>query len=217
MNALWHDLRYALRSLRNSPGYVAAVLVTLALAIGVNTAIFSIVNVLMLRPLPFPEPQRLGALMVHYNSSHGSEDDMTADGQTWQMVRDDVPAAQAAVFGETSGVNLQTGLSVAYVYDARVSAPYFDVLGVRPMMGRMFTENEDRAGGPPVAVLSYGLWKKTFGGDPAILGRSIQLKGEPYTVVGVMPQQLSVNPDLWEIGFSTGSADLWTPPAEHDG
>ena len=211
MNALWHDLRYALRSLRNSPGYVAAVLVTLALAIGVNTAIFSIVNVLMLRPLPFPEPQRLGALMVHYNSSHGSEDDMTADGQTWQMVRDDVPAAQAAVFGETSGVNLQTGSSVAYVYDARVSAPYFDVLGVRPMMGRMFTENEDRAGGPPVAVLSYGLWKKTFGGDPAILGRSIQLKGEPYTVVGVMPQQLSVNPDLWEIGFSTGSADLWTP------
>jgi len=149
---LMRDLRLAMRQLRKNPGFAAAVVITLALGIGVNTAVFSMVNGFLLRPLPYPEAGRLGVLMLHKQGvipdtgKAATEDDNSHDGDTWNWVRDNVPAVREASYGEVSGVNLQAGSAreadVRYVQDGRVSAHYFDVLGVPLLMGREFTEEE---------------------------------------------------------------------------
>src|SRR5262249_3450435 len=139
---LLNDLRFAVRQLRKNPGYALAVILMLTLGVGVNTAVFSLVNGFLLRPLPYPEPDRIGVLILHQqgiSSRSGQfyqEDSDSQDGETWEMVRDNVPAVQAASFGGTSGVNLQatsaSGTSIRYVQNMRVSAHYFDVLGIQP-------------------------------------------------------------------------------------
>ncbi|MHB1673950.1 MAG: ABC transporter permease [Acidobacteriaceae bacterium] len=207
MTNLINDLRYAFRQLRKSPGFAFTAILTLALGIGANTAIFSVVNALMLRPLPYPQPYRLGALITHWTSPKGAEDDDSANGQTYELVRDQVPAVTAAAEGMESGVNLQAGTSVQYVQQLRVSSKYFDVLGIPPRMGRSFTPEEDRPNGPAVAVLSNHLWRNTFHADPHIIGREIRLKGAPFTVVGVLPRgaQSPLNEGV------TQAVDVWTP------
>ncbi|HET9098948.1 MAG TPA: ABC transporter permease [Acidobacteriaceae bacterium] len=207
MRNLFLDLRYAMRQLRKSPGYTVTAVLTLALGIGANTAIFSVVNALMLRPLPYPQPERLGALITHWKSAKGVEDDDSADGETYELVRDQVPAVTAAAEGMESGVNLQAGSSVQYVQQLRVSSKYFDVLGIPPRMGRSFTREEDRPNGPAVAILSNALWRNTFHSDPHIVGRAILLKGAPFTVVGVLPHgaRSPLNEGV------TRPADVWTP------
>lgn len=212
---LIHDFRFALRRLYKNPGFVLAVTLTLALGVGVNTAVFSLVNGFLLRPLPYPEPARLGVLILHQegvSSKSGQfveDDDDSQDGQTWEMVRTGVPAVEAAAFGGTSGVNLQassaSGSSVRYVQDMRVSADYFDVLGVRPFLGRGFTAEEDRPNGPNAVIVGYTLWQSALQADPQVLGKALILKGEPYTVVGVLPPHAQ----------TTGAADLWTPLQPH--
>ena len=208
------DLRLALRQLHKNPGFGLAVTVTLALGVGVNTAVFSLVNGFLLRPLPYPEPDRLAVLMLHQEGISKSgefvhEDDPSQDGETWEMIRDRVPAVQAASFGGTSGVNLQAGSgsgnAVRYVQDMRVSARYFEVLGIQPLLGRGFTEEEDRPHGPNAVILSYALWRSVFQGDPQVLGKEVILKGEPHSVVGVLPPRAQ----------ATGVADLWTPLQPH--
>jgi len=131
------------------------------------------------------------------------------NGEQWELLRDDVPSLTSALSGtRTSGVNLQSESRVQYLHAGRVSAHYFDVLGFRPVIGRSFSEAEDRPNGPKTTVLSYGVWRSTFGSDPNISGKSILLKGEPYTVVGVLPE-----------GATTPlNADLYTPlQASQDG
>ncbi|MGC1869679.1 MAG: ABC transporter permease [Acidobacteriaceae bacterium] len=208
MTNLLNDLRYAIRQLRKSPGFAITAVLTLALGIGANTAIFSVVNALMLRPLPYPHPDRLGALITHWaRSARDLEDDDSADGQTFQMVRDQVPAVTAAAEGMESGVNLQAGSSVQYVQQLRVSSKYFDVLGIPPQMGHSFTAQEDGPHGPDVVVLSNALWRNTFHSDPHILGRTILLKGAPYTVVGVLARGAH-SPENEGV---TRPPDVWTP------
>jgi predicted permease len=206
------DLRFALRQLHRSPGFAAAVVVTLALAIGVNTAVFSLLDGFLLRTLPYPQPERMAALVAHEEMKSNPaqfEDDDSSDNAAWTALKQDVPAVTAAIgsdaFGSTEGVNLEAGVeqggATRYVHGARVSAHYFDVIGIAPLLGRGFTEDEDRPGAGKAVVLSYGLWRTTFNEDAAILGKTIQLKGEPYTVVGVLPRAAQMpNP-----------ADLWTP------
>src|SRR6267143_3761496 len=172
---LINDLRFALRRLHKNPGFVLAVTITLALGVAVNTAVFSLVNGFLLRPLPYPDPDRLAVLILHQegvsprSGRFEREDDTSQDGQTWEMIRDGAPAVQAASFGGTSGVNLQTrsapGIDVRYVQDMRVSAHYFDVLGIQPLLGRGFTEEEDRPIGPKAVILSYALWRSVFRAD----------------------------------------------------
>ena len=165
-----NDLRLALRQLHKNPGFVLAVILTLALAVGINTAVFSGVSGFLLRPLPYPDADRLAVLILHQEgiSSSGQfehEEDPSQDGETWEMVRDRVPAVQAAVFGGTSGVNVQvsaSGSGARYVQDMRVSAHYFQVLGIQPFLGRSFTEEEDRPNGPKAVILSYALWRSAF-------------------------------------------------------
>ena len=206
------DLKFAMRQLRRSPGFAAAVVVTLALAIGVNTTVFSLLDGFLLRRLPYPEPERLAALENHQQSkTHPAvfEDDDSSDGATWDALRQDVPSVTAAAGGQqigtTEGVNLQAsadaGGAVRYVHNASVSAHYFEVLGIEPVLGRGFTEDEDRPGAGKAAVLSYDLWRTTFHADAGILGKKILLKGAPYTVVSVLPRGAQMpNP-----------ADVWTP------
>ena len=200
------DARYALRVLRKTPLFTTAAVLTLAVAIGVNTAVFSIIDAVLLEPLPYPNADRL-ALVSRVVSADGVPYAGTSvDGRTWEAVRDGAASVQSAVFSTwTTGVNLHAprsgGEQARHVQQQRVGSGFFETLGVRPAIGRDFSADEDRAGGPPATILSAGLWRSFFNADPTIVGRPVMLKGAPYTVVGVMPN-----------GFQSGSsADLWTP------
>jgi predicted permease len=210
VDTLGRDVRFALRMLRKTPGFTLAAVVTLALGIGANAAVFSAVNALLFEPLPFPHPDRLALLEYHTRSPKGGDNrDIGATGRMWEAVRDHASAVDAAVVGGTSGVNLVAGDSAAYVFQQRVSAGYFHVLGIPPMIGREFSRDEDRVGGSPVVILNFELWKRVFNGDPAVLGRSIRLRGETYTVIGVMPADFPITE---RSSFQAGSTvDLWTP------
>jgi predicted permease len=183
------DARYAMRQLRRNPGFTLTVIFTLALAVGANTAIFSIVNALMLRSLPYPHPERMGAIFAHVQGSEESDGRHWINGEQWELLRDNVPSLIAGLSGAiASGANLQAGERVEYIHTARVSAHYLDVLGIHPAAGRNFSELEDLPNGPKAAILSYSLWHTTFGGNRGLLGQSIRLKGEPYTVIGILPE-----------------------------
>jgi predicted permease len=208
--SLVRDLRYAFRMLRKTPGFTIAAAVTLALGIGANTAVFSVVNALLFTPLPYPNPDRLALLEYHTRDPKGGDNrDVGADGRMWLAVRDYTSTIDAAVLGGTAGVNLVAGERAAYVQQQRVSAGYFHVVGILPTIGREFTREEDVAGGPAVVILNYPLWKSMFNADPSIVGRTIQLRGESYTVVGVLPENF---PITQRSSFSGGQGvDLWTP------
>jgi len=199
LELLWRDARFGVRQLFRNPGFTLTVIITLALSIGANTAIFSLVNALLLKNLPYAHPERMGTVYARITGPGASDERTGMDGEKWELLRDNVPALISAVAGGTSGVNLQAGSRVQYVRDGRVSAHYFDVLSLQPLMGRNFSLEEDRPHGPHAAILSYGLWRTVFGTDPNILGQSILLKGEPYTVIGILPDGATTpsNADLY--------------------
>jgi predicted permease len=199
------DLRYAFRMLRKTPGFTAIALITLAVGIGVNTAVFTVVNGLLLVPLPYPEPERLATILTESRSPRGyNRNPSGLDGATFLAIRDNAKMIDVAAQGAGGwgvGVNMVAQGRAANVRQSRVSAGYFRVLGVPPFMGREFTAEEDRAGGPPVAILSHALWTRVFNRQADIVGSPIALRGEPYTVVGVMPAS-----------FNAGApTDVWTP------
>ena len=190
---LWQELRYGARQLWRNPGFTLTVILTLALSIGANTAIFSIVNALMLKSLPYSHPERMSVIFTRIRGPIVSDERHHINGEQWELLRDDVPALISAVSGiRASGVNLEAGSGagsrVEYVHAARISEHYFDVLALQPMLGRNFSDAEDRPHGPKAAILSYGLWRSAFAANPDIVGKSILLKGEPYTVVAVLPE-----------------------------
>ncbi len=196
---LLSDLRTAVRRLAKSPGFAIAAVLTLALGIGANTTLFSIVDAVVLRPLPFARPAEL--LAIQSRRGDREADSVSApDFLDWSR-QSRAFRAIAASTGEAvvlSGSGLPERLS-----GERVSPALFPLLGVRPELGRTFTVQEDRPGSG-VAILSYGLWKRRFGGDPNVLGRSLRLDGQPAVVVGVMPA-----------GFTTleEESELWLPMA----
>ncbi len=202
-------LRFATRQLFAAPGFCLAVVITLALGIGVNTAVFSVLDGFLIRQLPYPEPDRVGALVTHiegFSKRSGqiaSEENDSFDGASWQALTENMTDVTLATYGGTSGVNLKSDSdgAVRYVRESRVSARYFDVLGIPLYRGRSFSMSEDRPHGPLVVVLSYALWNSTFHGDQQIVGKAIHLKGEPYTVIGVLPAKATV----------PSRADLFTP------
>jgi predicted permease len=212
---LWNDLRFACRQLHKSPGFALAIIVTLALGIGVNTAVFSMIDGFLLRSLPYPQPDRVAALMLHQEGNGAVEERNHFERTTWVAIRDNVPAVEvastaSAIGAEGEGINLtadrSAGGGVFYVHGASITAHYFDVLGIRLLKGRGFTPEEGRAHGPKAVIISYGLWQSAFHGDPDLAGRAIHLKGEPYTVVGILPRGATTpNP-----------VDLWTPLVADD-
>ncbi|HEY9285583.1 MAG TPA: ABC transporter permease, partial [Pyrinomonadaceae bacterium] len=180
---LWQDVRYAARSLRKRPGFVLVAVVTLALGIGANTAIFSVVNGVLLKPLDFPDPDRLVAL-----SETSKEVPVMSvaypnylDWRGSQTVFENM-AARMPAGGVLTGDGEPERITGRWV-----TASFFPVLGVRPAAGRFFTEDEDGAGGERVMVISHGLWQRRFGGDPQAVGRAVRYNGEAWTVVGVLP------------------------------
>ena len=202
LETILRDARYALRVLRRTPAFTVAAVATLAVAIGVNTAVFSVADAYLLQPLPYPDPERL-ALVSTLMGGQGPADEETAQtGQTWLVVHGQATTAASAPFSNwTTGVNVVASDRASFLTQQRVGAGFFEVLGVQPLMGRSFTTEEDRPGGPSAVVLSHRTWTSVLGADPAVVGRIITVRGEPSTVVGVMPA-----------GFATTvRADLWTP------
>jgi predicted permease len=200
LELLIQNARYGLRQLRRNPGFTVTVIVTLALSIGANTAIFSIVNALMLKSLPYSHPERMGTIYTRISGPKASDERHHINGEQWELLRDNVPALISAVSSiRNSGVNLQAGSRMEYVQDKRVSGRYLDVLAIQPAMGRNFSEDEDRPHGPPTAILSNSLWRSLFASDRSILGQAILLKGAPYTVIGVLPQDVTTpsNADIY--------------------
>ncbi len=201
-DALRLDLRYALRMLRRTPAFTVAAIATLAIVIGANTAVLGLVDHILLRKLPYPDPDRLAFVATNRHSPSDSDTGTWVDGTMWEAVRDRVTTADRAAFVRGSGgVNFNTGSTAVLVKQQRVGAGFFRVLGVAPLHGREFSPEEDVKGGPRLAVLSFALWRSAFGGDASIVGRSISLRGEPYTVVGVMPEDFR----------GTDDVDIWTP------
>ena len=200
MEALGQNLKFAARQLRRNPGFTITVILTLALAIGANTAIFSMVNALRLKSLPYSHPERMGTIYTRITGSRASDERHKLNGEQWELLRGNVPSLISAVSSpRTSGVNLQAGSHVEYVHGGRISAHYLDVLAVQPVLGRNFSDDEDRPHGPKAAILSYSLWRNTFSSNANILGQGILLKGEPYTVIGVLPEGATtpLNADLY--------------------
>jgi len=199
MKTMIQNLRQATRQLWRNPGFTVTVVITLALSIGANTAIFSVVSALMLKSLPYLHPERMGTIYMRVIGSGDSDERTGIDGEKWELLRDGVPALISAVSGGSSGVNLRAGSRAQYVHDGRISAHYLDVLGVQPFVGRNFSEDEDRPHGPKAAILSYGLWHNLSGADQTLLGQPILLRGEAYTLVGVLPQDATtpLNADVY--------------------
>jgi len=204
MDTLLKDLRYAFRRLRKTPGFSAIVLLTLALGIGANTAIFSVVNTVLLRPFAYRNPERLVVVDHFYPSLNNLE--AGASGPGFRDLRE-----KTSLF---DGVFVFTGWGPALTGDGsepqrlqatRASGLIFRTLGVAPILGRAFTPEEDQPGKNKVVVLGHGFWQRQFGGEPSIVGQPIILNGEQYDVIGVMPASFR---DF--LGFAT---DLWTPLA----
>ena len=185
METLWQDIRFGFRTLVRSPVTSAVALVTLALGIGGNTAIFSVVNSLLLKPLPFPEPDEI-VLVMESNPARGFPRQSVAppNFDDWRR-QNRVFEAMTAI--SERRLNLTGGERPETVQGTRVSPDFFRVLGVQPLLGRGFLPDEDRPGAPPIAVLSRKLWQRRFGSDPGILNRQVLIDGESTTVVGIMP------------------------------
>jgi putative ABC transport system permease protein len=202
------DLRYGLRTLRKHPGFTAVAVIALALGIGANTAIFSVVNTVLLRPLPYKEPDRL--VMVWEDDTKSGYPRDTPAAANYIDWRDQNKVFEGMAALADQSFNL-TGLGDPERLEGkRASANLFQLLGVEPLLGRGFLPEDDRPGGGRVAVLSHGLWQRRFGADPKVVGRSLELNGQSYEVVGVMPQGfqfLSPEYELWvPIGFTQQEA-----------
>jgi predicted permease len=191
MDTFLGDLRHSFRVLRHSPGFTLTAIVVLALGIGASTAIFSVVNAVLLEPLPFPDSGRMVTLM---NTTPRGDFDAASVPKynTWRR-HTEVLTDIAAFDTGGPGINL-TGDHPEQIKGIHASHEFFPLFGVRTVLGRTFSEEEDRPGGGKVAVLSEGLWQRRYGSDPAILGKSIELGGEPYTVIGVVAHSYAVAP-----------------------
>jgi putative ABC transport system permease protein len=196
LETLVQDLRYAVRTLRMSPGFTAVAATTLALGIGVNTAIFSIVDAVLLRPLPFPDADRL-VLVWATNAASGATEDVASypDFEEWK--------AQAASFAAvaaftTRSMTVSGADEAALVPAMQVTPGFFETLGTGPAMGRALRAGEDQAGAAHVAVITDALWKERFGGRPDVLGQPVRMNEETFTVVGVMPPGVKISPGAAE-------------------
>ncbi|MCU1275912.1 MAG: hypothetical protein JWO48_3343 [Bryobacterales bacterium] len=199
METFGADIKHAFRILRQSPGFTATAVAALALGIGANTAIFSVINIVLLKPLPFPQPDRIVQLM---GSSPGGNFEMTNVPRfnSWRE-QHRILEYVTAYDWNGAGINLTGGDRPEQLKGKRVSREYFQVFGAPVALGRTFTADEDRPGGGHFAVISNGLWQRRFRSDPNIVGKAISLGGDPYTVVGVLGAAFAPDPP----------ADIWLP------
>jgi putative ABC transport system permease protein len=199
MQNTWRDLRFVLRSLAKTPGFTATAVVVLAVGIGANTAIFSVVNTILLKPLSYPEPESLVQLMNV--DSQGKDPAASVPKLNIWRQQTNIFLHVAGYDEGGAGLNLTGGDNPEQVQGVHVTADYFALFGAPVLAGRTFTAAEDSPNGGHVVVLSYGLWKRRFGGNPNIVGTSIQLDGQPFLVVGVIGRTF----------VTESGGDLWLP------
>lgn len=206
MHPVVQDFRFALRQFRKKPAFAATAVLVLALGLGANTAIFSVVNSMLLRPLPFPEPDRIAALYERNIGGGGNIYNSVAPGTffDWQRFSTSFETMAAYVTGPITLAEHDNATPPQRVDAAGVSWQFFSVLGVRPLAGRTFTAAEDRHGVMRVALLSYGLWQQRFGGAPEVIGRRVRCDGQDCQVIGVLPPGFA---------FPDRSTQLWIPLA----
>ena len=186
MTTLLQDLRYGLRTLRKSPAFTVIALFTLALGIGANTAIFSIVNAVLLKPLPFSHSERLTFMTEMYRTPNGQLFESSTSYPDFFDWRERSQSFQGMASYHGEEVTLTGSSQPLHLSAATVSGDFFSVVGTKPLMGRGFTRDDEKPG-IRVTVLSHELWQNTFGGDPNVVGRTITLDQKNFTVIGVMP------------------------------
>ena len=198
MESVVADVRQSLRMLRKNPGFTAVAVAALALGIGANTAIFSVINKVMLEPLPYSDPDQLVKLGRKYPQGEGYSNSIPK----YMAWRQNHVFSTMAIYDEGGpGLNLSNGDRPEQVKGVHISADYFKVFGISPWRGRYFSASEDSPNGPKAAIISYNLWRSHFGSDPEIIGKTIVLNGEPYPIVGLMPDSFVPDPP----------AEVWIP------
>jgi predicted permease len=195
VDGLANDARYAARSLRAKPGFALGVILTLGMSIGATAGMFTIVRAVVLRPLPYLDPDRIVSITT---SENGRDQEVVDDRDYFAWTRNATPAALAAYANTRAIVRLRTGFDE--LAGMRATAAFFEVLGVQPLLGRTFTHAEDQPGQADVVVLSEVLWRREFGGDSGVIGRPITVAERPATIIGVLPASfvLPSHPEYWE-------------------
>jgi len=205
MESFLQDVRYAIRTMGKNPGFTAVAILTLALGIGANTAIFSVVENLLLRPLPYPQPERLVEIWNTYPPQVPRAGLSPGDYADWR--RQNASFSDMGAYASNSqGFNLSGEGEPQRVEAGYADSGLFPMLGIRPAAGRAFFREEDRPGSAPIVILGHRLWQGRYGGDPGVIGRSISLDNQRYTIVGVLPPGMQL----------MRSADLWMPLGQFD-
>ena len=209
METLWQDLWFGIRSLAKKPGFTAVAVLSLAIGIGANSAIFSVTNALLLRPLPYKDAERL-AILWNRSPGLGVAQDWFSPAQYWDV------KTQNRVFEQTAvtiggSFNLTGNGNPEHVDGARVSSSLFPLLGVNALHGRVFSAEEDTPGKGPVVILSYGFWQRRFSSDPNAVGKTLALNGNNFTIVGVMPPGFSLTREVMLTVNAIERADLLLP------
>ena len=209
METVWYDLSHGIRTLLKNPGFTAVAVLSLAIGIGANSAIFSVTNALLLRPLPYNDAERL---VILWSRSPGLNvpQDWFSPGQYLDV------KTQNTVFDETAisigaSFNLTGNGTPEHVDGARISSSMFSLMGANAMLGRVFGAEEDQPGKPPTVILGYGFWQRSFGGDQGAIGRTLTMNGNAYTIVGVMPPGFSLNKEVMPAVNGIQTADLLVP------
>jgi predicted permease len=209
MNKLAQDLRFAARQLRRAPGFTLTAVLTLGLGIGATAAVFSVIQMVLLSPLPYTEPERLVGLDLTFPHERP---DAEQTGASADFLRENMSEFSSSAVMDDGALPVNLSLDAghaAQVISLRASEGYFRTLGAQPALGRTYTPDEDRPGGARVTVLSHGLWVRQFASDPAIVGKAIRINQETYTVIGVMPASFAVTAETMQGVF--GTPDLWRP------
>lgn len=211
MHTLWQDLRYGARMLLKNPGVTMVAVITLALGIGANSAIFSVVNAVMLRPLPYQDPDRLVSLWAKV-PDHGQWRATPANFLDWK--KQNTSFADLAAFG-ASTMTLTGDGEPEQLHGTRAGAGYFSVVGVEPILGRSFLAEEYQPGKGQIVILGHAFWQRRYGGDPQIVNKAITLDGRNYTVAGVMPAGVypATPTTSGHLSFNPNQQQFWTPMA----
>ncbi len=215
MTSLWNDLRYGARMLLKNPGMTFVVILALALGIGANTAIFSVVNAVLLRPLPYQESERL----VFLNEQSPVLDEMSISYPNFEDWRTQNQSFEKMGVYNRASYNLTNSGEAERIVAAQASADLFAALRVNVALGRLYTNEEDKPGGTPVVVLSHGLWERRFGGQHSILNQSLTLNGKSYTVIGVMPKDYlyPARVEMWVPVGQLSDQASWKSRGNHPG
>src|SRR5690348_14066003 len=209
MHPLLLDLRYALRMLRKNLGLTIVAVLSLGIGIGANSAIFSVVDALLLRPLPYPQPERLANIWLH-SPGIGIFRDWPSPGQYIDVQNENHSFEEMAI-ARISSFTL-TGLDQPERVDGmHTSSTLFHMLGAKPLLGRLLLPEEDRPGKPSVAILSYRLWRRLFNSDSHIVGKSITLNGDQYSVAGVLRPEFLLNSEVMPAEGPMDKADVFLP------